>query len=93
MSLDFIANIATSNNSVPDYLQSQDKIAIVTDSDYQVLPDIGNKLISKKVEEGEKGQFDIFLSGELFLSKEAMGRFPTKEDIDDKLDSLDPYSG
>ena len=52
-----------------------------------------NVLDTCEVEEGEKGQFDIFLSGELFLSKEAMGRFPTKEDIDAKLDSLDPYSG
>jgi hypothetical protein len=52
-----------------------------------------NVLDTCGIEEGKRGQFDIFRSGELFLSKDDMGRFPTKEDIDDKLDCLDPYSG
>jgi hypothetical protein len=46
-----------------------------------------------EIEEGEEGQFEIFRSGELFLSKEDMGRFPTVEDVDDMVDCLDPYSG
>ena len=46
-----------------------------------------------EIEAGEKGQFDIFRSGELFLSKEDMGRFPTKEDVDDMIKELEPFSG
>ena len=47
----------------------------------------------KEIEEGKKGQFEIFRSGELFLSKEDMDRFPTPKDIDEMVDQLDPYSG
>ena len=46
-----------------------------------------------EIEAGEKSQFDIFRSGELFLSKEDMGRFPTKEDVDDMIKELEPFSG
>ena len=46
-----------------------------------------------EIEEGKKGQFEVFRSGELFLSKEDMGRFPTKEDVDDMIKELEPFSG
>ena len=45
-----------------------------------------------EIEGGEKGQFDIFRNGELFLSKEDMGRFPTKEDVDDMIEQLESFS-
>ena len=45
-----------------------------------------------EIEEGEKGQFEVFRSGELFLSKEDMGRFPTKEDVDAMIKELEPFS-
>ena len=45
-----------------------------------------------EIEAGEEGQFDIFRSGELFLSKEDMGRFPTKEDVDAMIKELEPFS-
>ena len=44
-----------------------------------------------EIEEGEEGQFEIFRSGELFLSKEDMGRFPTKEDVDDMIEQLESF--
>jgi len=47
-------NISTNDESVPDYLKTQNNLPIVTDSDYQVLPDISNKLIDKKVKTGDK---------------------------------------
>ena len=43
------------------------------------------------IEGGEKGQFDVFRNGELFLSKEDMGRFPTKEDVDDMIEQLESF--
>ncbi len=49
-----IVNISTDDLSVPDFLKSQKNIPIVTDSDYQVLPDISKKLIEKKSKVGDK---------------------------------------
>ena len=54
-------NITTDDESVPDFLKSQKNLPIVTDSDYQVLPDISKKLIDKKTKLGDKIKllFDI----------------------------------
>jgi len=54
-------NIKTSNNSVPDYLKLQEKIPIVTDSEYKILPDISSKLIKKNAKVGNiiKLKFDL----------------------------------
>jgi len=49
-----IANIYTDDVSVPDFLKSQKNIPIVTDSDYQILPDISSRLIDKKAKVGDK---------------------------------------
>ena len=49
-----IANITTKDESVPEFLKAQNNMPIVTDSDYQILPDIGPILVSKKVKEGDK---------------------------------------
>ena len=51
-----------------------------------------NVMDTCEIEGGENGQFDIFRSGELFLSKEDMGRFPTKEDVDNMIEELEPFS-
>ena len=49
-----IVNISTEDKSVPDFLKSQKNLSIITDSDYQVLPDISKKLINMKVKVGDK---------------------------------------
>ena len=48
-----IANITTKDESVPEFLKTQNNMPIVTDSDYQILPDIGPILVSKKVKVGD----------------------------------------
>ena len=40
-------NIISEDKTIPDFLHSQLNIPIITDSDYQVLPDISNILIKK----------------------------------------------
>ena len=50
-----------------------------------------NVMDTCEIEGGEKGQFDIFRNGELFLSKEDMVRFPTKEDVDDMIEQLESF--
>ena len=47
-------NILTDSEIVPDFLKSQLNLPIVTDSDYQILPDISSKLLNKKVKVGDK---------------------------------------
>jgi len=49
-----LVNIKTLDESVPDFLKSQNNLPIITDSDYQVLPDISSKLIDKKAKIGDK---------------------------------------
>ena len=49
-----IANISTKDESVPEFLKTQNNMPIVTDSDYQILPDIGPILVGKKVKVGDK---------------------------------------
>ena len=49
-----IVNISTEDMSVPDFLKSQKNLPIITDSDYQVFPNIGTKLITMKVKVGDK---------------------------------------
>jgi len=47
-------NISTQDNSAPDFMKQQNNLPVITDSDYQVLPDISKKLIEKKVKAGDK---------------------------------------
>ena len=48
-----LVNISTLDDSVPDFLKSQNNLPIITDSDYQVLPNISSKLIDKKAKIGD----------------------------------------
>ena len=54
MSDKIIANISTKDESVPDFLKAQNNMPIVTDSDYQILPEIGSLLVNKKAKVGDK---------------------------------------
>ena len=49
-----LVNISTEDKSVPDFLKSQKNLPIITDSEYQVLPDISTKLIKLKAKVGDK---------------------------------------
>ena len=60
-----IVNISTEDKSVPDFLKSQKNLPIITDSDYQVLPDISTKLIDMKVKAGDKVNLTFDLKGVL----------------------------
>ena len=54
-------NINSSDKRVPDFLKSQQNVPVITDSDYQILPDISKKLINKKAKAGDllKISFDL----------------------------------
>ena len=61
-------NISTDDDSAPDFMKIQKNLPIVTDSDYQILPDISNELIKRKVKEGDKIKISFDLK-ELLKSK------------------------
>lgn len=83
-------NILTSDLSVPDFLHSQKNLPIDTNSDYQILPDISNKLISKKIKVRDKIKLKFDLSQVMKLKKKKEVEFEIEilsleENIDFKI--------
>jgi len=56
-----LVNLSTEDKAAPDFMKVQKNLPIITDSDYQILPDISNKLIGKKAKVGDaiKMAFDL----------------------------------
>ena len=56
-----LININTNDAKVPDFLKNQQNVPVITDSDYQILPDISKRLIDKKAKVGDllKISFDL----------------------------------
>lgn len=47
-------SLKSKDKFVPEFLSNQEDITIITDSDYQILPNISDELIKKKVKSGDK---------------------------------------
>ena len=62
-------NIKTKDDSVPEHIKSQENIPIVTDSDYQILPDISNRLIKKNAALKKIGRYKYLSSITKYLFK------------------------
>ncbi len=71
-------DIKTNNNSVPKFIKSQENIPIVTDSDYQLLPDISNRLIKKNAKVGDTLKLKFDLKDLLKQNKEKNVEFEVK---------------
>ena len=83
-------NILTSDSSVPDFLHSQENLPIDTNSDYQILPGISDKLITKKIKIGDKIKLKFDLSKVMKLKKKKEVEFEIEilsleENIDFKI--------
>jgi len=52
----------TSNKEIPEYLRSQKNIPIELDSDYNILPEINNILLKKKLKAGDKIELSFDLT-------------------------------
>ena len=68
-------NLSSKDEGVPDFLKEQKNLPIVIDSDYQILPSIGNKLIEKKLKKGDKINIKLDISKPLKLSEEKLATF------------------
>ena len=70
-----IINLSSNDESVPDFLKIQKNLPIVTDSDYQILPSIGDKLIQNKLKKGDKIDIELDISKSIKLNEEKLANF------------------
>ena len=70
-----LINLSSKDESVPDFLKEQKNLPIVTDSEYQILPSIGDKLIEKKLKKGDKVDIELDISKSLKLNEEKLATF------------------
>ena len=60
---------------VPDFLKSQKNLPIIINSELQILPDLGSKLLSKKLKKGDKVKFGLDISKSIKSDKEFIADF------------------
>ena len=48
-----IVNIKSEDDSLPDFLRLQENVQVITDSDFQILPNIDKQLIKKEAKVGD----------------------------------------
>ncbi len=48
-----IINLSSQSELVPEFLKQQSSLPLIIDSDYQVLPNIGSKILEKKLKKGD----------------------------------------
>ena len=70
-----LIHLTSKDESVPDFLKVQKNLPIVIDSDYQILPSIGDKLIENKLKKGDKIDIELDISKSLKLNEEKLANF------------------
>ena len=70
-----LIDLSSTDESVPDFLKVQKNLPIVIDSDYQILPSIGNKIIENKLKKGDKIDIKLDISKSLKLNEEKLATF------------------
>jgi len=70
-----ILNLSSKNETVPDFLKSQKNLPIIINSELQILPDLGSKLLSKKLKKGDKDKLGLDISKSIKSDKEFIADF------------------
>ena len=70
-----ILNLSSENETVPDFLKSQKNLPLIINSELQILPDLGSKLLSKKLKKGDKDKFGLDISKSIKSDKEFIADF------------------
>ena len=70
-----LIDLSSKDETVPDFLKVQKKLPIVIDSDYQILPSIGDRLIENKLKKGDKIDIELDISKSLKLNEEKLATF------------------
>jgi len=83
-----LVDLSSKEESIPDYLKNQKNLPIVIDSDYQVLPLIGKKLLDKKLKKGDRTNLELDISKSLKLNEEKLAKF---EVVINNIEELVPF--
>jgi trigger factor len=70
-----LIDLSSQDEKVPDFLKLQKNLPIVIDSDYQILPSIGDKIIENKLKKGDKKDIELDISKSLKLNEEKLATF------------------
>ncbi len=70
-----LIDLSSQDEKVPDFLKLQKNLPIVIDSDYQILPSIGDKIIENKLKKGNKIDIELDISKSLKLNEEKLATF------------------
>lgn len=70
-----LINLSTENEIAPEFLKLQKNLPIVIDSDFEILPSIGSKILEKKLSKGEKCKLSLDISKSLKLNEEKLVSF------------------
>ena len=68
-------NLSSEDESTPEFLKSQKNLSIIIDSKFQVLPDLGSKILNKKLKKDDKIKLKLDISKSLKLDKEKIVEF------------------
>ena len=70
-----IINLSTNDEIAPDFLKSQKNLPIIIDSEYQIIPSIGSKLLEKKLKKNDNVKLSLDISKSLKLNEKKMVTF------------------
>ncbi len=70
-----LINLLSEDSSVPQFLKVQKNLPIIIDSEFQILPELGPKIIKMKLKKGDKNKIKLDISNSLKLNKEKIVEF------------------
>ena len=70
-----IINLSSDDEIVPKFLKSQKNLPLILDSDFEILPNIGSRLIEKNISKGEKTKLKLDISKSIKAEKETLAEF------------------
>ena len=70
-----IINLLSEDSSTPQFLKEQKNLPIIIDSELQILPELGSKIMKQKLKKGDKNKIKLDISKSLKLDNEKIVEF------------------
>ena len=70
-----LINLSSEDSSTPQFLKVQKNLSIIIDSEFQILPELGSKLVKKKLKKDDKNKIKLDISKSLKLDNEKIVEF------------------
>ena len=68
-------NLLSEDSSTPQFLKEQKNLPIIIDSELQILPELGSKIMKQKLKKGDKNKINLDISKSLKLDNEKIVEF------------------